>query len=226
MSKSRGTGIAAAKTILWLAALVPAGMIVLDAARDTLGANPIEEVIHRTGWWGLVLLMVTLAVTPLRRLTGRHKVIRFRRLLGLFAFFYLTAHFLSYLVLDQFFAISYILEDVAERPFITVGFAAYVLLLALAATSTAGWIRRLGRRWTTLHRLVYVAAGLGTVHFFWKVKADTLEPLVFMGLLAVLLALRARRRRPGAGKRRPGLSARPHGSVGRIEVVGPPSHVA
>lgn len=220
MSRSGRKGIVAAKTAVWLAALVPAALLALDAGRGRLGANPIEEVMDRTGWWGLLLLTATLAVTPLRRLTRWHKVIRFRRLLGLFAFFYLTSHLLSYLVLDQFFAFSYILEDIAERPFITVGFTAWLILLALAVTSTTGWIRRLGRRWALLHRLVYVAAGLGTLHFLWKVKADTREPLVFMGVLTVLLALRLRRRSRRFGKTEPGLAARLGNSAAGTDVAG------
>jgi sulfoxide reductase heme-binding subunit YedZ len=186
---------AVAKLLIWMGALAPAAVLVVRAVRGGLGANPIEEVTHQTGWWGLVLLTVTLSVTPLRRLTGYHRIIRVRRLLGLFAFFYLTLHFLTYLVLDQFFAFSYIAEDILERPYITVGFSAWLILLTLAVTSTRGWIRRLGRNWRRLHRLVYLAAGLGALHYLWKVKADTREPLIFMGCIAALLVLRLRRPR-------------------------------
>lgn len=190
MSRSRVRPIVAAKALVWVAALAPAAWLGWRAYAGGLGANPIEEITHQTGWWALTLLLVTLSVTPIRRLTGWHRVIRFRRLLGLFAFFYATLHFLTYLVLDQFFAFGYILEDIMERPFITVGFAAWLILLSLAATSTTGWIRRLGKKWRRLHRLVYVAAGLGSLHFLWKVKADTREPLIFITVLAVLLLLR------------------------------------
>ncbi len=190
MAGSAARRLAAAKALIWLGALVPAGWLVARAVRGHLGANPVEEVLHQLGWWGLVLLTTTLAITPLRRLTGWHGIIRFRRLLGLFAFFYLSLHFMTYLILDQWLAWGYIVEDIAERPFITAGFLAWLLLLPLAFTSTRGWIRRLGRKWQRLHRLVYLAAGLGVLHFFWKVKADTREPLVFVTILAVLLAAR------------------------------------
>jgi len=175
---------------LWIGASLPATWLVADFLRDELGANPIEEVLHRLGWWGLVFLTLSLAVTPVRRLTGWNRLIRHRRFLGLWAFSYLSAHFLSYVVLDQFFAWSFILEDIAERPFIMSGFAAWLLLVPLAVTSTKGWIRRLGKRWTRLHRLVYVAALLGALHFYWKVKADTQQPLVFALILVTLLLLR------------------------------------
>ena len=164
--------------------------LVLDAFAGRLGANPIEEVLHRTGWWTLTILLATLSVTPLRRLTGWNRLIRYRRLLGLFAFAYATAHFLGYVVLDQWFAWPFIVEDIRERPFILVGFTAWLLLIPLAATSTAGWIRRLGGRWRRLHRLVYLVAALGSLHFYWRVKADTREPLVFVAVLVVLLLFR------------------------------------
>ena len=169
---------------------MPAGVLAWRAATGGLGANPIEEITHQTGWWALFLLFASLTVTPIRRLTGWHRVIRFRRLIGLFAFFYATLHFLTYLILDQFFAFGYILEDIAERPFITVGFAAWLILIVLAVTSTTGWIRRLGKKWTRLHQMVYLAATFGGIHFFWKVKADTREPLIFLAALAVLMAFR------------------------------------
>ncbi len=170
--------------------MLPGAWLASDFLRDRLGANPIEEVVHRLGWWGLVFLMLSLAVTPVRRLTGWNRLVRHRRFVGLVAFAYLTAHFLSYVVLDQFFAWSYILEDIVERPFIMSGFAAWFLLMPLAITSTRRWIRRLGRRWVKLHRLVYVAGALGVLHFYWKVKADTREPLIFAVVLLVLLLLR------------------------------------
>lgn len=184
------------------AALVPAALIVVDLVADRLGANPIEEITHRTGDWTIRLLLATLAVTPLRRLTGWNGIIRFRRTIGLLAFTYVSLHFLTWVVLDQGLflqgdALGYVLEDVAKRPYITVGFAAFVLLVPLAVTSTRGWVRRLGRRWTALHRVVYVAAALGALHYLWLVKGEQLTP-VWYALIAVgLLALRVR-----AGPRR------------------------
>ncbi len=150
---------------IWVLGLIPAGLLVVDFLRGRLGANPIEEVMHRLGWWALAILLISLAVTPLRRITGWNRVIRYRRLIGLFAFAYATAHFLAYIVLDQWFAWGYIVEDIAKRPFILAGFSAWLLLVPLAVTSTTGWIRRLGSRWGRLHRLVYAAAALGTLHF-------------------------------------------------------------
>lgn len=194
------------KLLVWLAALSPLARLIFEFLTDRLGANPIERITHQTGWWALTLLMVTLAITPLRRLTGWNSLIKFRRLTGLFAFFYVCLHFSTYLVLDHFFYWETIIEDIVERPFITVGFAAFLMLIPLAVTSTKGWIRRLGRRWAILHRLIYLAAALGTLHFFWKVKADTREPLIFIAILAVLLLVRlpfARRRaqrRPLGGR--------------------------
>jgi sulfoxide reductase heme-binding subunit YedZ len=183
-------GWVAARAAIWVAALAPAAWLAWDGASGGLGANPIETLQLRTGWWGLVLLTVTLAITPVRRLTGWHSIVRVRRLLGLFAFFYICLHLGNYVVLDQWFDFDMILEDITERPFITVGFAAWLILLSLAITSTRGWIRRLGRKWQRLHRLVYVAASLGALHFFWRVKADTREPLVFIAILAVLFLVR------------------------------------
>lgn len=180
----------AAKAAIWVSASAPAAWLAWRAAHGGLGANPIEEVLHQTGWWGLVLLTTTLAITPVRRLAGWQTIVRYRRLVGLFAFFYLTLHFSTYLVLDQWFAWRYILEDIVERPFITVGFAAWLLLSALAVTSTRGWIRRLGARWQRLHRLIYLACTLGVLHFFWKVKADTREPLIFAAVVGILLLAR------------------------------------
>lgn len=178
------------KPFVWATCLAPAAWLAVEALQGRLGANPIERVTHHTGWWGLTLLMATLAVTPLRRLTGWNQAVRLRRLVGLFAFFYIVLHFLTWLALDHFFYWPGILEDIAKRPYITAGFTAFLLLIPLAITSTKGWIRRLGRRWALLHRLIYVAAGLGVLHFFWRVKADTREPLVFAAVLALLLALR------------------------------------
>jgi sulfoxide reductase heme-binding subunit YedZ len=190
MASSARRSRAAVKAAIWVSGLTPAAWLVWRSTHGELGANPIEEVLHRTGWWGLVLLTTTLAITPVRRLTGWHQIVRYRRLVGLFAFFYLTLHFSTYLVLDQWFAWSYILEDIAERPFITVGFTAWLLLLTLAVTSTRGWIRRLGVRWQRLHRFIYLASALGVLHFYWKVKADTREPLIFVAVIGLLLLAR------------------------------------
>jgi methionine sulfoxide reductase heme-binding subunit len=169
---------------------MPAGLLLLDFFTGQLQAEPVKDITHRTGWWALTLLLVALAITPLRYLTGWKQIVRLRRPLGLFAFFYATLHVLTYFGLDQFFAFSYILEDIVDRPFITVGFTAWVLLIPLTITSTRGWIRKLGKRWRKLHKLVYVAAALGFLHFFWLVKADVREPLIFGGVLAVLLLFR------------------------------------
>lgn len=182
------------KALVWVLGAYPLARVAwwLRDGLLGLGANPIEKVLHHTGWWALVLLLVTLSVTPLRRITGRNELIATRRPLGLFAFFYATLHFGIYLGLDQVFAWAYVVEDVAERPFITVGFLAWLLLIPLAVTSTKGWIRRLGRRWTVLHRLIYISAGLGVVHFYWRVKADTRVPLLFAAVLVGLMMLRMR----------------------------------
>lgn len=155
-----------------------------------LGANPIEFITHSTGTWTLVGLLVTLSVTPLRRLTGRADLIRYRRMLGLFAFFYAMLHFMTYLWLDQFFDLAGIAKDIVKRPFITVGFAACALLIPLAATSTHAMMRRLGRRWQQLHRLVYLIASLGVIHYLWLVKKDLTQPLIFGAVLVLLLAMR------------------------------------
>ena len=159
----------------------------------SLGANPVEALIHRLGTWALNFLLITLAVTPLRRLTGHAWLLRFRRMLGLFAFFYICLHFLAYAWVDQRFALGFIIEDIAERPYITLGFSAFLLLIPLAVTSTRGWIRRLGPRWKKLHRLVYVAAILGVWHYYWLVKADVLLPLVYAGILALLFGIRLKK---------------------------------
>lgn len=176
---------------------MPAALIVADLLRDNLGANPIEEITHRTGDWTIRLLLGALAVTPVRRLTGWNGIIRFRRTIGLLAFTYASLHFLTWVVLDQGLflqgdALGYVLEDVAKRPYITVGFTAFVLLVPLAVTSTRGWVRRLGRRWTSLHRVVYVAAALGSLHYLWLVKGEQLTPVWYALVLVVLLSVRLR----------------------------------
>lgn len=182
------------KSGVWVLGLWPAGRLAwwLREGIYGLGANPIERVLHHTGWWTLSLLLVSLAVTPLRRITGRNELIKLRRPLGLFAFFWGTLHLGIYLGLDQLFDWEFIIEDILERPFITVGMAAWIILLPLALTSTRGSIRRLGKRWTQLHRGVYLAAALGVIHYYWRVKADTREPLIFAAVFLGLMALRMR----------------------------------
>jgi len=185
------------KALVFIVCLVPLGKLALETfgvAGMSLGANPVEELIHRFGIWGLNILLITLAVTPARRLTGWNWLIRFRRMLGLFAFFYILMHFLTYAGLDQRFSLAVILEDIVERPFITVGFTAFLLLIPLAATSTNRMMKRLGGKWQKLHRLVYVIAVLGVWHFYWQVKLDTLEPLVYILILTLLLGYRLWRR--------------------------------
>lgn len=201
------------KPVVWLGCLTPLAILLYRAWRGDLTANPIELLTNWTGFTTLTLLVITLAITPLRRLTGWNSVIRLRRLFGLFAFFYAVLHFSVYLVLDWFFAWEYIVDDILERPYITVGFTAFLLLIPLALTSTRGSIRRLGKRWTKLHRLIYVSASLGVLHYYWKVKADTRTPLIFAAILLALFGVRfawrfvpglSRRRRPRvAGAARP-----------------------
>ncbi|ANQ85954.1 hypothetical protein dqs_2926 [Azoarcus olearius] len=184
--------IAVIKAALFLLCLLPAVQLALGAYRDTLGANPVEAITHASGEWTLRFLLITLTVTPLRRATRLHWLLRLRRMLGLFAFAYGVAHLFTYLWLDQFFDWMAIALDILKRPFITVGFAALVLMLPLALTSNAFSIRRLGgRRWQSLHRSVYGIAILGVVHYWWLVKADVLAPAVYALLLAALLGVRA-----------------------------------
>ncbi|MDE0394991.1 MAG: sulfoxide reductase heme-binding subunit YedZ [Gammaproteobacteria bacterium] len=196
------------KVLMWVSALAPAAWIAGGTFRGWLGVNPIEKVTHVTGLSALVLLLLTLAVTPVRRMARWNRLIQLRRPLGLFAFFYAFLHFSIWMALDLGFQLSWISEDIMERPYITVGFTAFVLLIPLAVTSTRGWIRRLGRRWATLHRLVYITATLGVIHFYWLVKADTSLPLLFAGILTLLLASRIgpwhekRKRRQAASARR------------------------
>ena len=177
---------------LWIAlvCLLPAARLVWLGGAGGLGANPIEFITRSTGTWTLVGLLVTLSVTPLRRLTGVGSLIRYRRMLGLFTFFYACLHGLTYFWLDQFFDVEAIARDIVKRPFVTVGFTALVLLVLLAATSTQSMMRRLGRNWQRLHWLIYPAALLGVVHYLWLVKKDLTEPLIFGAVLVVLLALR------------------------------------
>lgn len=179
------------KVVLFFACLVPLGRLAGKAYSGTLGANPIEFITHSTGDWTLILLCVTLAVTPLRRLTRQYWLIRFRRMFGLFAFFYGVLHFTTYVWLDKFFDLHEMLKDIGKRRFITVGFTAFVLMIPLAITSTSGWIRRLGgKRWSRLHRLIYASAILGVVHYAWLVKADESKPIKYAIVVGILLAYR------------------------------------
>ncbi len=188
--------LSAFKLLVFLLCLLPLGRLGLEiggVAGLSLGANPIEELIHRLGKWGLNFLLITLAITPLRKWTGLSWLLRFRRMLGLFAFFYVLLHFLTYAGLDQRFDLAAIAEDIIKRPYITIGLSALLLLWPLALTSTNGMMRRLGGRWKKLHRLVYLIAILGVWHFYWQVKLDTLEPLIYIGILAVLLGYRVKK---------------------------------
>ena len=178
------------KPLLFAACLIPLALLAWRGYQQHLGANPIEAITHATGLWTLRLLLITLLVTPLRRLTGWNVVQRLRRMLGLFAFFYGTLHFMTYVWLDQFFVWNDIVHDVMKRPFITVGFSAYLLLLPLAVTSTNAMMKRLGRRWQTLHRVVYAIPALGVLHYLWLVKADINPPLTYGAMLLLLLGVR------------------------------------
>lgn len=183
--------VTVAKPFVFAAALIPFALLVHMVFADRLGPNPVETLNRYTGDWTLRFLLIALAVTPLRQLSGWHYLIRFRRMLGLFAFFYVCLHFLSWIWVDKLFDWDEIVKDVIERPFITVGFASFVLLVPLAATSTNGMIRRLGgARWRALHRLVYVVAVGGVVHFLWLVKSDIREPMIYAAILAFLLGYR------------------------------------
>ncbi len=179
------------KAGVWAACLIPLGLVLYRFfLGDHLGVNPIEAAEHWSGASTLIVLLGALAVTPVRRITGWNDLQKARRLIGLFAFFYACLHLLSYVVLDQFFAWHYIVEDIAKRPYILVGTTAFLLLLPLALTSTRGWIRRMGKNWTRLHRAIYVAGALGVIHWWWLVKADVREPAIAGGLLITLLWLR------------------------------------
>ena len=202
------------KPVVFLAALSPFLWLVFRAFTERLSANPVEDLTLTTGIWALRFLLVTLAITPIRRITGWHRIIQFRRMFGLFAFFYASVHLLIYIVFDQALAFKYILPDLVKRPYITAGMTAFLLMVPLAITSTKGWIRRLGRRWQVLHRLVYFSAFAACLHFIWKVKVVIGEPVYYAAILASLLAFRLIWRfrstvRPAAGTRLPATSDRP-----------------
>ena len=179
-----------AKALVFAIALLPAAMLVRSFFTESLGVNPAETIQLQTGRWALKFLLISLAVTPVRRLTGWNIVIQYRRMLGLFAFFYASLHFLSYWAFDLSFAFGAMVGDILKRPFIALGFTAFLLLVPLALTSTKGWIRRLGKKWTLLHRLVYVAAICAVIHFAWKVKVFTGDPVLYAVILTLLLGFR------------------------------------
>jgi sulfoxide reductase heme-binding subunit YedZ len=179
-----------AKALTFLACATPAVWLLTRTLTGRLGINPVEDLELTTGIWALRFLVFTLLVTPIRRLTGWNRIIQYRRMLGLFAFFYASVHFAIYIGVDQFFAFEFILKDVAKRPFITMGFTAFVLMVPLAVTSTKGWIRRLGRRWQVLHRLIYVSAVCAAVHYLWKVKVMIGSPVYYAAGVGALLAFR------------------------------------
>lgn len=208
------------RAVLFFLCLLPLARLFHGAIENQLGANPIEFIQRSLGTWTFNFLLATLAVTPLRKATGWHWLIRLRRMFGLFAFFYATMHFLNWLVLDQFFDWRAIVLDIAKRPYITVGFTAFLLMLPLAATSSNAMVKRLGgRRWQNLHRTIYAIAILGTVHYWWLVKKDITLPLVYTALVALLLGLRAlwrqqeRQRQAGGAYGLAGQLPRPQVSV-------------
>jgi sulfoxide reductase heme-binding subunit YedZ len=179
------------KPLVFVACLGPFLWLVYHAFWGDLGVNPIETITNETGIWTLRLLAVTIAITPIRWVTKWNPIINFRRMIGLFAFFYGTVHFLIYFILDRSVMLDGLWEDIVLRPYITVGFTAFVLMIPLAITSTKGWIRRLGgARWNLLHKLVYVSAALGVLHYWWKVKLDVTDPMIYAAIVALLLGWR------------------------------------
>ncbi len=198
--------ITLAKIAVFLACLAPLARLGWKGYNDMLGANPIEVITHSTGDWTVIFLLITLAITPLRRFTRQLWLIRFRRMTGLYAFFYACLHFTTYVWLDKFFDFAAMVKDVRMRLFITVGFTGFVLLIPLAVTSTQGMIRRLKKKWVPLHRLIYLSACAGVIHYWWLVKADHRKPAIYLAILAPLLAYRVvdwafqRRRRPARGR--------------------------
>jgi sulfoxide reductase heme-binding subunit YedZ len=184
------------KPLVFLLCLVPLALIVYDLLENNIRGEWIKEITHRTGYTGLIIITITLGITPLRRLTGLNQLQSYRRMLGLFGFTYITIHFLIYLLLDKqvefdpSFAWQEIIKDIAKRPYITVGFTGFVLMIPLALTSTKGWIRRLGKNWVRLHALIYVTAMAGVIHFMWSQKADRSRPTTIGIILVILLALR------------------------------------
>jgi sulfoxide reductase heme-binding subunit YedZ len=214
------------KPVGFLAALAPAAWLLWAGLTGHLSANPLSDITNETGIWTLRFLCITIAITPLRRLTGWNRAIKFRRMTGLFAFFYGTLHFLTYVIVDRFAGLDFpdgivslttvhglaksVGEDIYKRPFITVGFTALTLMVPLAVTSTAAMIRRLGKKWQTLHRLVYASAALGVVHYWWLVKADVRRPQTYAAVVGLLLAFRVWWGRAHARAMRPARVVAPH----------------
>jgi len=178
------------KPLLFMILLLPCAWLLYAVFTENLGANPVENLLHELGSWSLRLILLTLLITPLRRFSGWNWPIKVRRMIGLFAFFYVCLHLLVYAGLDLEFDWSFLTEDVLERPYITIGFLAWLLLIPLAVTSNRVMIRKLGKRWKSLHKLVYLVASLGVIHFFWLVKKDLREPLIYLAILIVLMLLR------------------------------------
>lgn len=217
MKQLSGRAIKHIKAVLFLACLLPFLRLVVDASSDALGVNPVEAITATTGTWTLRLLLLTLAVSPLRQWTGWQWLARLRRTIALYAFFYACLHFLTYLVFDQFFDWTEIAKDIAKRPYISVGFISFVLLIPLAVTSTDAMIKRMGgRNWRLLHRLVFVITAGGVFHYFWLVKRDITAPSIYGAVFLALLCIRlAKRRKPRplpAAIVRPGI----HGGGSRI----------
>ncbi len=189
-SPSRSVIRWAIKPVVFILSLLPLAVMLVNAINDNLGANPIEVLTHQTGSWGLYFLLITLSISPLRKFANANWLIQLRRMLGLFAFFYACLHLTVYLWLDQYFVWDAIIEDIVKRPYITLGFSAWLLLLPLALTSTRRAVRHLGRHWQRLHKLVYLAVVLVLLHFVWLVKADYAEPVIYILLFLMLMLLR------------------------------------
>ncbi|HEY6290128.1 MAG TPA: protein-methionine-sulfoxide reductase heme-binding subunit MsrQ [Terriglobia bacterium] len=210
-TRTSATAIRGAKVFVFILCTMPAIQLAWRALQDDLGPNPIELITHFTGDCILIFLVLTLSITPARRILHVPELIRFRRMLGLFAFFYTCLHFSTWIGLDKFFNLKEMLHDVRKRPFITMGFTGFVLLIPLAFTSTAGWIRRLGgRRWQALHRLIYVSAAAGVIHYTWLVKSDIRKPVMYAATVSLLLCYRAGtwlQRRKARSSARPRLPA-------------------
>jgi sulfoxide reductase heme-binding subunit YedZ len=179
------------KVAVFLAALIPLARLGLKGYQGNLGANPIEVITHSTGDWTIIFLLITLSITPLRRITGWQSWIKFRRMLGLYAFFYGMLHFTTWIWLDKFFDLHEMAADLTKRRFIMMGMTGLLLMLPLAITSTKGWIRRLGKRWQKLHKLIYASATAGVIHYYWLVKADVTKPLIYASILVTLFGIRA-----------------------------------
>ena len=187
-----------AKPVLFLLCLIPLAWLVWGALNETLGANPVETMTRETGEWTLRFLLITLMVTPARRILNLPWLIKLRRMLGLFVFFYAVMHLLTYVWFDQFFNVNEIIKDIIKRPFITVGFTAFILLIPLALTSNKAMIRRLKKNWVKLHQLIYMISVLAVLHFIWLVKADYKQPIIYTVILLLLLSYRAYHQRKKA----------------------------